>query len=431
MKKLLFALLAFPAFANAQPILDHWIMNKDGDLANYWAQTATAGAPVYTYTYTTDSTDVLKMCYNTDTVWIKANGMTDDMGRYMNPGYCLPQHYTFRLPRNPVVATTKVASPQVGSIGVLLNGIPIYGLSNSAYWNGTANVMGAGGLWHVEVGLAEGFVLDTAYGAHPQQSGAYHSHTTPYRLYNRVPNTKHAPLIGFAFDGYPVYGPYGYSNPTDTNSAITRMKTGYALRSITDRTTLPYGVTLTSAQYGPSISTTYPLGTYCEDYEWQASVGGDLDKYNGRFCKTPEYPSGTYAYFVTIDAAGNAAFPYIIGMEYYGAPDAGNFGLVPGIAIPASVTTCRYPYVTSVDEINATAGAISIFPNPTDGTFTISSNNNGYDRLTISDMTGKVVVQQQIHEQQQIQLLVPAGLYLIRISTATGGASVVKKLVVN
>lgn len=424
-------LLALPSVAQAQPILDHWIMNRNGDVANYWAQTGTAGAPAYTYTTTTDSTDVLKMCYNADTVWIVANGMTDDMGRYKNPGYCLPQHYTFRLPRNTSIPTTKTASPQVGSIGVLLNGIPIYGLSNSSVWNGTANVMGGTGLWHVEVGLTEGFVLDTAFGAHPQQAGAYHTHTTPYRLYNRVPTSKHSPLIGFAFDGYPVYGPYGYTTPMDSTSGISRMKTGYALRSITDRTTLPYGVSLTSAQYGPPINSTYPLGNYCEDYEWQASVGSDLDKYNGRFCRTPEYPVGTYAYFVTIDAAGNAAFPYIIGMEYYGAPDAGNFGLTPSITIHASVTGCRLPYVTSVNAISNETEAINIYPNPTDGTFTIECNNNAYNLLTITDLTGRVITQQQITSIHQIDLSLPGGIYLVRISATKSGEMVVKKLVVN
>ena len=60
----------------------------------------------------------------------------------------------------------------------------------------------------------------------------------------------------------------------------------------------------------------------------------DLDQYNGRTCKTPEYPSGTYAYFVTIDASGNPAFPYMLGKQYYGTRNA-----TTGVTVPTSGVT--------------------------------------------------------------------------------------------
>lgn len=65
---------------------------------------------------------------------------------------------------------------------------------------------------------------------------------------------------------------------------------------------------------GPSLSE-YPAGTFINDYEFRFQYG-DLDQYNGRFCKTPEYPEGTYAYFITIDAseAGLPVFPYILAL---------------------------------------------------------------------------------------------------------------------
>jgi hypothetical protein len=43
-----------------------------------------------------------------------------------------------------------------------------------------------------------------------------------------------------------------------------------------------------------------------------------LKKYNGRWCKTPEFPSGTYVYFVATDSTGALAYPYTIGEKYYG-----------------------------------------------------------------------------------------------------------------
>ena len=47
---------------------------------------------------------------------------------------------------------------------------------------------------------------------------------------------------------------------------------------------------------------------------------GSLDAYNGRFAVTPEYPNGTYAYFMTQDGSGNPVYPYVIGPRFYGVP---------------------------------------------------------------------------------------------------------------
>lgn len=43
-----------------------------------------------------------------------------------------------------------------------------------------------------------------------------------------------------------------------------------------------------------------------------------MDEYNGRWCVTPEFPSGTYAYFVATDSSGDPAYPFVIGPYYYG-----------------------------------------------------------------------------------------------------------------
>jgi len=62
------------------------------------------------------------------------------------------------------------------------------------------------------------------------------------------------------------------------------------------------------------------------------AVVGTLDYYNGRFSTTPEYPNGTYAYYMTEDAAGNPSYPYAIGPKYYGVP------LFEGDNVPALTT---------------------------------------------------------------------------------------------
>jgi hypothetical protein len=388
----LFTLLACIAMTNAysQPEISKWKMNRNGQTASYWENSnGSPNNPTFVFHTSTALADVTKFCYNDTAVWVKSEGMTVNMGQFLNPGAPSAQNYTFLLPRKPVEANVKTTSPLVGAIGVLTNGIPIYGLSNAHYYNGSNNNGMGVGTWNVEVYLSEGFVLDTAFGAHPQQQGAYHTHAKPYRLFSSTASSVHSPLIGFAFDGYPVYGPYGYSDPNDSTSAITRMKTGFSLRNITSRTSLPYGGTLNASQYGPEVSTTYPIGTYSEDYEWLSTNGGDLDKYNGRFCFTPEYPKGTYAYFVTINASGTPEYPYIIGPQYYGKPQAANLKMKPVINIPSSAT-CKES-TTSIIDITSTALTIPC-PNPSKGIFNISLPDfSGASELYIYNNEGQLV----------------------------------------
>ena len=121
----------------------------------------------------------------------------------------------------------------------------------------------------------------------------------------------HSPIIGWAYDGNPIYGPYGYSDPTDSNSPIKLLNTSYTLNTanITNR---------------PSSFTS---GFFVEDYKF--TDDGDLDSSNGRFTKTPDYPNGVYAYFVgvTTGIQGDLIpkYPYFIGDTYRSEPIEDNF----------------------------------------------------------------------------------------------------------
>ena len=156
-------------------------------------------------------------------------------------------------------------------------------------------------------------------------------------------NFLHSPILGWAYDGNPIYGPYGYANPTDQNSGVRRLRTSYRLKPeiVEDAVTNP-----NPARVDGPLLATYPAGSFVPDYEYVFQAG-DLDQYNGRFCKTPEYPDGTYAYFVTIDAsdAGIPEFPYIMGPAFNSLPDEWN--LSQGAVqenIPADVVRYRVPY---------------------------------------------------------------------------------------
>lgn len=99
-------------------------------------------------------------------------------------------------------------------------------------------------------------------------------------------------IIGWAYDGNPIYGPYGYSDP-NVPSGTRLLESGYILNTsnVEDR---PSG---------------FNAGFFVEDYQFNGV--GDLDEYNGRYEKNVEYPNGVYAYHATIDQ-----FPYFIGNKY-------------------------------------------------------------------------------------------------------------------
>ena len=122
----------------------------------------------------------------------------------------------------------------------------------------------------------------------------------------------HSPIIGWAYDGNPIYGPYGYSDPSDENSTIKLLQSGYTSSS-------------TNVENRP---TSFGVGFFVDDYKFTNS--GDLDYSNGRFCKTPEYPDGTYAYFVGVSTNPSTGklepqYPYFIGNTYRSNPLDENF----------------------------------------------------------------------------------------------------------
>ena len=162
-------------------------------------------------------------------------------------------------------------------------------------------------------------------------------------LMEKVDGLQHSPIIGWAFDGNPIYGPYGLTDPTNINSEVGQIRSGYSLKTnlVYDEVTNPNPV----RTQGPLLSD-HPAGDFIEDYEFTfQSESIYLDQYNGRFTKTPEYPDGTYAYFVTIDAAGAASFPYIIGPNFYSVPDKWNLDqFAVQSNIPTGIVRYRDPF---------------------------------------------------------------------------------------
>ena len=135
----------------------------------------------------------------------------------------------------------------------------------------------------------------------------------PSALRNLLSDTNsdtHSPILGYAYDGNPIYGPYGFENPLNPTSSISRMTSSWRLKTARDFD-------------GPNTSD-YPLGNFIEDYRYQHRFGS-LDENNGRYCVTPDYPNGVYAYFITINSNNTPVFPYIVGERFYGIPVESNY----------------------------------------------------------------------------------------------------------
>jgi hypothetical protein len=384
--------------------------------------------------------DIQRVVYSTSYVYIYTTGLPSyTMGNWLTPtggvytSWPTNRAAIHRIPRTPSIPTTKQKSN--GSGGVLVNGVFIWENGDAqSYTTSTGTVSMSGqGIWNRLAGVAEAFNFDTAYG-HQPSSGAYHNHINPIALryqlgdnvtYNSTTKTyseattptKHSPLIGWANDGLPIYGPYGYSSALDSTSGIRRMTSGFQKRdgtngstnlSTTGRTTLPKWAadvqgksqTLASTEYGPTVTATYTvapgvtgtysLGMFAEDYDYMGDLGKtqgvdfDLNRQNVRFCVTPEYPGGTYAYFVSIDSAGATAFPDIINQEFFGTAAAGQ-GTVTSISEAVTEYVLGGPAANLTVSAIASGNNVALTWNSTEGaTYKTESSSDNSTWTTLS-----------------------------------------------
>ncbi|MHA7773230.1 YHYH protein [Roseibium sp. M-1] len=197
-----------------------------------------------------------------------------------NPHTISKKNYNLKVPLAPRkrAGATKT---QGGVFGIALNGV-VMDPATAEFWQ---NNRRSG--WNYEaMGGACKLGLDK-YNAHVQPDGTYHYHGIPTGVLADTGGKSVPALLGFAADGFPIYGPYGYSNPQG-QSAMKKLKSSYRVKS-GNRKGGPGG------RYN---------GKFTEDWAYVAGAG-DLDQCNGRFAATPEYPDGTYHYVLT------DAFPFI------------------------------------------------------------------------------------------------------------------------
>ena len=394
--------------------------------------------------------------YSDNFVYITATGVPAyPTGPFLdgNPSNAQNQNNIIKIPLFPLENTGTPDDTVGGNIGVFVNGVALFDYRDGVAWNpdtnslcgGPGNPPCPGGPnasmdWNRDAIPAEMAGFDCSKG-HPAM-GNYHHHQNPSafkldleivsdicNLYDAdglyfIDETIHSPLIGFAFDGFPIYGAYGYRN-ADGSGGLERIKSGYQLRDITERTHWADG---TDVDDGPDVNGTYFLGYFREDYEFIShSEEYYLDEHNGRFCVTPEYPAGTYAYFATVDENWNSAYPYAVGPSFYG-----NFEN----RIVTSITeeTTLYEEVLNVSETIFNQQNIKVFPNPTSDLIAVQLGGLVTDTLKVElyDASGKLLKTTTIYPGSTIAYFdvqtLYAGVYLIKITDDF--KSITKKVII-
>lgn len=235
---------------------------------------------------------------------MEANSIPEHkVGRFPNrgnPHQIRQVKSVYRVARSPK-ANRRPTPVGMNLFGVALNGI-VFDPGAAEFWKGNRSSS-----WQYEaLGGAIPLGLDENFG-HVQPDGKYHYHGIPTGLLKTLgeEKDKHSPLVGWAADGFPIYRAFGLEDPKDIKSKIVLLHSSYQLK----KGRRPGGERGDELRPGGTYD-----GTFVADYEYVLN-SGDLDECNGRFTVTPEFPEGTYAYFLTDE------WP-VVPRFYRGSPNA-------------------------------------------------------------------------------------------------------------
>lgn len=295
-----------PVDESAELISPYRITSTDTTtkLVNYLEAVSNTSAGISTTSF--DLVDGLNVSFDSNNVYVVSNNIPSldsaNIGTLNGLQPVVSREITFNIPR--VNLTTVAESPHtLGSVavGILTNGMPLYNPKNADSFNNE-------GEWHYNAGWLERTGRGVGIFAHTDETGLVHTHVPVSQMFDAdkwgAPG-EHSGIVGWAFDGLPVYGPYGYkeyySNGSVRDNSITNIKSPFELRTGLRKS-------------GPGGAYT---GAFVEDYQYNASVGntaGYTGRYNRRLGVTPDSPTTPISFYVvTMDDNNNPMFPYAVG----------------------------------------------------------------------------------------------------------------------
>lgn len=212
---------------------------------------------------------VLRAYCDADYLHIESNGIIGYQFVPMTPNALRAQTNAWRVPLVPEYSDTLTTIPLLGVVAVAINGIPIYGANEAATPDNYGDP-----IYNAIVDFCAG---------HTGFAGDYHYHALVEEcLAQAALDGEPSPIIGYALDGFPIYGPNGCLDAACTQ--VVTFQSGW--QQTGDPATLAWD----HHAYTPSTDPTV------------------LDKCNGRIG-----PDGRYGYHTT------TSFPYTIGC-YHGVP---------------------------------------------------------------------------------------------------------------
>ncbi|MDP7403886.1 MAG: YHYH protein, partial [Porticoccaceae bacterium] len=200
------------------------------------------------------------------------------------PNNLSPQTQYYEINAEPVFAASPTYLRIGTDNGLMLNGVKIDLLAAACFGVGNERTgcMDMSNPWRFDpMHPANGFRVDS-HNAHVQPNGSYHYHGSPNAMFE-TESPIISPIIGFAADGFPIYGSWFDDNGTVRKAESSyRLKTG--TRAAVDGYETPPG------NYD---------GQFRQDYEYVIGFG-DLDECNGMTV------DGAYGYYIT------DRFPYVL-----------------------------------------------------------------------------------------------------------------------
>lgn len=205
---------------------------------------------------------------------------------------------TLEIPASPTLANSKTAL-SMGANAILLNGVKWEAFPAACFGEGNAELgreaIGCNDIshpWRYNIGSPlNNFGFDE-YDAHVQPGGLYHYHSSPVVLYDlHCEGHDPSPVIGFAADGFPIYGRCFADSSGTVREAVSSYQVKDGVRQAIGDYKTPYTV-------GNVKSDSYD-GQFISDYEFAEGIG-DLDECNGMTI------NGQYGYYVT------DAYPYVL-----------------------------------------------------------------------------------------------------------------------
>ena len=227
--------------------------------------------------------------------------------------------YEWRIPLKPELAASATYAPERGPIAISVNGVPFFGPEEGPGGDAVA--------LHFEyfvedrqpivLGLCGAHSAGTQFHYH-FDGNCVHWHPEEEKKewkdwdVDSLIKDEASPIIGFSFDGYPIYGPYG----NDSNNTLKEMTSSYRLKDGENG-------------YGG-----------IDDWEYVQGLG-DLDECNGITSEVTGLDEPIYHYHASkTSGSGEIGFPYFI-LCYRGILETSNInqgeqGPAPGPRAPGT-----------------------------------------------------------------------------------------------